>query len=336
MFFKGRLGLETSVYDKSSYNQILSADISGSTGFGAAMINVGEMENKGVEVLVYGSPIKTRDFNWEVSVNWSANRNKVIKITDAVDRIDAGAWGMGIWEGYSYPVIQLDYFITDENGNDVIVDDPNNSNYGYNLRADNYKGKEKPAGKVEPDWRGGIRNTFSYKGFTLSAFVDAQFGGNTHNMSEQYTAGYGTSPVTEERSDDGMIVWPGVKGHVDETTGELIISGEPNDVPVSFVKAFTNKGYKFNGRYKMQKSDYVKLREVSLSYKLPNEIMSRVGFIKDATLSVAGTNLWRWFDDSFTGSDPEYNLHGSGNAQGMSIYMMPSYKSYNFGINLSF
>ncbi|MBA7591797.1 hypothetical protein ES708_33963 [subsurface metagenome] len=104
---------------------------------------------------------------------------------------------------------------------------------------------------------------------------------------------------------------------------------------MSYTDAFLHKGYKFNEYYKSQPTDYVKLREVTLSYDLPKNLLAKTGFIKGARISFTGNNLWRWFHKGFTSVDPEYNLKGSA-IQGLNLFSMPSYKSYNFGINLSF
>ncbi|MBA7591798.1 hypothetical protein ES708_33964 [subsurface metagenome] len=93
----------------------------------------------------------------------------------------------------------MQYFIEDEHGNFIVDDDPLSDNYGYQISTLQYGYMKRPSDQVNPDWRGGIRNTLSYKGWTLSAFMDGMFGGHQHNMVEQYLLGYGMSSLMEDR-----------------------------------------------------------------------------------------------------------------------------------------
>ena len=140
---------------------------------------------------------------------------------------------------------------------------------------------------------------------------------------------------------DDKIILPGVKGHVVTTDGikTLVTTDTPNDVAVSYNRYIAAGGYgaaTFNEKYRLQKSDFVRLRDLSLAYKLPKDILDKTKFVKGLTVTVTGNNLWRKYDKSFTGSDPEYSTAGSGNAQGLNFMMLTSYSSYTFGLNLTF
>jgi TonB-linked SusC/RagA family outer membrane protein len=339
-FLKNRLGFEFAYYDKNSHNQIMSASLTSSTGYSSATMNIGEITNKGYELTVNATPVKTKDFTWNVGLNWSTNESLVVKMAPEMTVITLPG-GIEIRTGQPAPIIALDYYIKDDQGREIIVDDPTLQTYGYPLRADNYKGKERISGKVEPDWFGGISTQFTYKAFSLYAFMDMRAGGYQNNATEQYLLSRGLSIITADRPLDDKIILPGVKGHVVTTDGikTLVTTDTPNDVAVSYNRYIANGGYGaalFNEKYRLQKSDYVRLRDLSVAYKLPKDILDKTKFVKGLTVTVTGNNIWRKYDKNYTGPDPEYSTAGSGNAQGLNFMMLTSYASYTFGLNLTF
>jgi len=339
-FLKSRLGFEFAYYDKNSRNQIMSASLTSSTGYSSATMNIGEITNKGFEVTLNATPIKTKDFTWNLGLNWSTNKSLVVKMAPEMEVINI-AYGVEIRTGQPVPIIALDYYIKDDKGLEIIVDDPTLQTYGYPLRADNYKGKERISGKVEPDWFGGLRSEFTYKAFSLSAFLDVRAGGYQNSMTEQYLLSGGLSVFTANRPLDDKIILPGVKGHVVTNNGikTLVTTEIPNDVPVSFNRYIASGGYGaalFNEKYRVQKSNYMRLRDVTIAYKLPKTLLDKTKFIKSLTVSLTGNNIWRKFDKGYTGSDPEYTNGGSSNAQGLNYWLLSSYSSYTLGLNLTF
>ena len=339
-FLKSRLGFEVDYYTKDSHNQIMPATLTSSTGYSSATMNIGKITNKGFEVTLNATPIKTKDFTWNLGLNWSTNKSLVVKMAPEMEFIDLGS-GVELRTGSPATVIALDYYIKDSKGRTVIVDDPSLQTYGYPLRADNYKGKERVSGKVEPDWFGGLRSEFTYKAFSLSAFLDVRAGGVQNSMTEQYLLSSGLSVFTAKRPLDDKIILPGIQGHVVTTNGikTLVTTDTPNNVPVSYYRYIAAGGYGaalFNEKYRVQKSNYTRLRNVTLSYKLPKALLDETKFIKSLTFSLTGNNIWRKFDKGFTGSDPEYTNGGSGNSQGLNYWLLTSYASYTFGLNLTF
>lgn len=329
-FLNNRLGFEVSLYNKRSDNQIMYTQLAQSTGYDGMYDNLGKIRNRGVELLFTGSPIKTRNFEWEISINWAANRSKVISLTESGDPIDYNGIGYAV-VGQPLPVFYGYGFLRDENGNMVIQDDPASSDFGYPILDDS---KKKIFGKLEPDWSGGIRNTLSYKNITFSMFVDMRFGGHVFNGSDSYLSYYGMTETQENRPEDNVYVAPGVGGHIDGS-GNLVTSGK-NTNECYYSKLWQNY-MGLSSESFIQKSDFVKLREVSLSYTLPDNLVKKLKVVKGLSISFSGRNLWRWVDKSFTGSDPEgANYASSNNQGGYFYYMFPATKTYSFGLTAKF
>lgn len=339
-FLQNRLGFEATYYKKISRNQLIYSDVSDGTGITGTMMNVGELQNNGVELTVFGTPIKTPTFSWDIRANYSANRNMVNKISDQMNRVPQ-AWGLVLEKGHPFPSINLLHMVQDNGdngtGNYYVWDVPTDGRYGYYMRSDAvYSGYSKPVGKIEPDWYGSLSNTFTYKSFTLSALFTMQYGGLVHNMNEQYLGPIGMSVKTADRPLNNVIVWPGILARLD-ANNKLVSSGVVNTIPTSYTNSWPgNKGYRFWDKRNMESSDYIRLKDLTVAYRLPQEAINKIGFIKGLNLSLTGNNIWRKLSDDYTGADPDFNLEGLSNASGVSIWMMPSTKSYTLSIGVVF
>jgi TonB-linked SusC/RagA family outer membrane protein len=326
-FLNNRIGLEVSIYKSWSDNQIMNVNLEASSGYSNALMNIGEIQNKGIELLLTGTPVKKKDFSWDIAFNWSKNRTEVIKLGLNGDPISL-AYDLYAVEGESFPVIYGNAYVRDANGNMVIDDDPNSGSYGYPLQTND----RRVLGKVEADWQGGMRNTFTYKGFTLGAFIDMRVGGFIESGTDSYLRFYGLTIATENRPENNMFVMDGVKGHYDES-GNVVVGGK-NDQEVRYDNYW--KSYA-NLETITQKSDFIKLREVSLFYSFPKPILEKMKIVKALSLGFVGRNLWHKYDDSFTGADPEASNFGDNSAQqGLSWYMFPSTKTYTFKLSVTF
>ncbi len=327
-FLDNRISFEASIYKSWSDNQIMSTNLESSSGYTSASMNIGSIENRGIELMLSGTPVKTKDFNWEIAFNWSKNKSEVIKLGLNHDPINTG-YSLWAVEGQSFPVIYDVRYARDNEGNIIIDDaDPNSGSYGYPLKTND----KQVIGKVEADWLGGMRNTFNYKNFTLSAFIDMRVGGYVDNGTDAYLKYYGMTKATEARPDNNLWVMEGVKGHYDEN-GNVVLAGN-NDLEVrydNFWKSYTTL------ESTVQKSDFIKLREVSLFYSFPKAMLDQIKFVKALSLGFTGRNLWHKYDKGFTGNDPEASNFGDNSAQqGLTWYMFPNTKTYTFKLSITF
>lgn len=328
-FFDNRFGINASMYNKVSKNQILPANTPITTGYSSVLMNVGQISNKGIEISLTGTPVKTPNFRWDITANWYRNRSNVDKIADGVPSIDIGG-NQSIVEGEPYAVFRGSAYVRDDNGNRIVNDDPSDPRYGYYL----IDYGQNILGTSEADYAGGMRNTLTYKNLSLSAFFDFRVGSVVSSGTDYYLMYYGMAKKQEDRPEDGILVHEGVMGHYDENN-ELIINDSPNTIESEVMRGW-QWYYSYVTEESIQPADYLKLREVSLNYNVPESFYSGIDWIGGINITAQGRNLLRFFDKDFTGPDPEVNQNGTSNAQGWYTFMMPATKSYTVGISITF
>jgi TonB-linked SusC/RagA family outer membrane protein len=338
-FFDNRLGLDFTWYDMTSEDQIFAVPLAGSTGFLSEIRNAGSIQNSGIEFVLTATPILTTlgdsEFRWDFTTNFTMNKNQVVSLAPGVDNIFLGGFeGSSIRAvaGQPYGTIYGFGWVRDDKGNVVIDSDPDSDNYGYPILDP----IEKAFGSSNPDWLMGITNTFSWNGVSLSFLFDIRQGGVLWNGTRSALYFFGTHEETAARG--ATTVFEGVKGTIDPATGEVIATDEQNDIVAVLDEnwwAFGN-GNGFIGSNTedfIEDVSWVRLRELTVAYSFPASIMSSTPF-SGLTLAFTGRNLWLSTD--YTGVDPETNLQGSTNAQGIDYFNMPSTRSYNFSLALSF
>ncbi|MDB5147349.1 MAG: SusC/RagA family TonB-linked outer membrane protein [Mucilaginibacter sp.] len=307
-FFNNRISLEASFYSKKTIDGIIpNVAIAASTGYASTGVNSAVMRNRGIEILLNATPIKSRDFNWDLTLNFTRNRNKVLSIYG--DQKVLGNGFTNIVVGQPYGVIYGTRYARNAAGK-LLTDD---SGLPY---ADDTQGI---VGNINPNWLGGINNNFRYKQFNFSFFFDIKRGGDIQNNVDGYGYFYGTPKVTENR---GLRVVDGVNA----------TTGQPNTVAVNG-QAYYQRA---NGVLEsvIQDGSYVKLRNVSLGYTLKPSWLSKSPF-KSATFSVTGRNLWI-HAPHFTGGDPEVSSFGSSNgSQGIYSFSTPTSKSVDFSLKVT-
>ncbi len=308
-----RIGIDVTCYNKSGKNQIFNTSVASETGYTSTTVNAGEISNKGIELQLNLTPVVFHDFKWNIGLNYTRNRNRVVKLDDGVDNIPIGGFvnpGICIQTGSPLGVIWGTKFKRNIQ-NQILVD-----NNGYPIPDDELG----PIGNTTPDWIGAVSNIFTWKGLSLSALVDVRVGGELLNLDEYYMTLYGTSINTIDRNHP--IICDGANA----TTG------------LKNTKAVNPQDYYqticYTMEYLIQKSDYIRLREVTLGYRIPLKRL-KLKYIKGLDIAFTGRNLWLQTDKSFTGSDPEQNLYGSSYAQGIINFQVPSTKSYNFSIKIA-
>ncbi len=328
-FLKNRLGFDVAYYKNNSVDQIFGVPVTRSTGYTSKILNAGEIENKGFEVSLYGSPIKTADLSWNINVNWSKNENTVISLEDGIENLQLGSFQGGVTinarVGEPYGVIQGTDF-TYLNGEKVV--DAASGQYVPTSTSD------KVIGDTNPDWLMGISNSFSYKNLSFSFLIDIQEGGAIFSLDQWYGQATGLyaetafindlgNPVRNFIADGGGFINPGV--NADGTQNTTRIRADRFGA-FGYRRGLPNKAFVYD-------ASYVKLREVALSYSLPSKLISKT-FLSNVTFSVVGSNLWIISKD-LPHADPESGL-SSGNLQGYSTGSLPTTKDYSFNLKLQF
>lgn len=312
-FFRNRLNVEVSYFNKQTVNGIIpGVTVSAASGYTSTTLNSAKLENKGLEVLLNATPVRSGKFSWDVALNYSRIRNKVLAINDdaAEPILQLGNGFTQVIKGQPYGVKFGGRYARTGDGQLLIGDD------GLPFRA----ATDSILGNITPDWMGGIGNTIRYGDFSFSFFFDVKMGGDIENNVDGYGYFYGTPKVTEDRGD--RIV-PGVKAS-DGKANDIVVQGQDYWRRLNSILEAV-----------IQDGTYVKLRNVTLSYDLPKKLLDRT-FVKGATFSVTGRNLWI-YSPHFTGADPEVSSFGSSNGnQGMYSFSTPTSRSVNFSLRVSF
>lgn len=329
-FFENRLGLDLTYYDKVTSDQILPVDIAPSSGFTSRWINAGEIQDQGVELMLYGDIVKNQGgFNWSVNVNWSKNENTVNKLYGDLEAYQINSsWGEVTVEarpGEPFGVIKGTAFERDDNGN-ILVED------GVPI------GTADPQilGNVTPDWVGGVRNTFSYKNVNLSILFDGRKGGDIFTVTKMFGLYAGVLEQTAANGvrEDGVIA--GDNWNLAEEENFVNADGSVNATPVAAQSFFTNF-YNIKEPSVIDGS-FIKLREITLGYTLPESIIKQTGFLQQVTLSAYARNvalLWTHESNDIV-IDPETAFGATNSGMGLEQFQLPPSRTIGFKVNVKF
>ena len=320
-FFNNRLGFEASVYRNLSTDQILQVPIAPSSGFTAIFLNSGSISNKGVEVLLRGTPIDFAGFRWDVSANFTKNINKVENLFGDVKRIDLGSLAgasLVAQKGLPYGSFLVTTTVKDSATGNVVV----NNKTGL----PEIDPVQQIVGNIQPKWMGGLTNSFSYKGITLSLTFDTKQGMSIYSRTKDTQEFVGTSPNTL-LNDREPVVLPNTMTR--DADGNIIRN---TTVKTNVQDYFTDQSD--NGA-NMIDGSFVKLREVALYYSLPKSILDKTP-LGNVTLGLSGRNLWLSTPGSNTFIDPEVSSFGNGNNQGFEFGSIPSIRSFGGNIRITF
>ena len=319
-FFLGRLNLDLTLYQQTSTDLLVLRPLAGSSGFRFVFGNFGSMVNRGIEAVLSGDPIKTDNFRWNITANFTRNVNEVLETAEGVDEINIetafGSIGSFAIVGQPYGALYASRWERTGDGRLII-----NPNTGLPL----IQPQDGNVGNPFPDWLLGLRNTFTFKGVNLTALLDVRQGGDVWCGTCARLNRLGRTEVSADR--ERTYVIPGVIENPDGSFRE-------NDVEISAFTYF-QRYLGDNGAAEEQAvydGSWVRLREVSLSYTLP---LDKQGFVKQADIALTGRNLWLMTD--YPGVDPETSLTGAGsNIGGFDYFNNPGTKSYLVTIGLGF
>jgi TonB-linked SusC/RagA family outer membrane protein len=304
-FLQNRISFEGSYFYKKLQDGIIpGVSISNATGYGGTTVGTAKVENKGIELLLDVAPVRTKNFSWDVTFNYTRIRNKVLALYPGADLNQLGRLIVGqpynVFFGARYERNAKGQMMIDANGMPVVA------------------AEQGIVGNVNPDWLAGLNNTFRYKQLSLSFFFDMKKGGDVQNDVESVAFFYGTAKVTENRQ---PMVIPGIS----------VVDNKPNTVKVDAQTYYQSRQYESS----IEDGTYLKLRNVSLAYDLKSKYLQHT-FFKSALVSLTARNLWI-YSPHFTGADPEVSSYGTGNGdQGIYAFSTPTTRSFNFSLKLSF
>ncbi len=327
-FFQNRFGFDLSLYKTNSIDQIMPVSISPATGYAQRYVNSGEIENKGIELALNANIIKTKDFNWDIQVNWFKNKNTVLSLYEGVTNILlSSSWDVStnITVGQPYGVLRgYDFVYT--NGKRTVDED------GYYLFSDN---SDEIIGNIQPDWNAGITTMLNYKGFTFSALIDISKGGDLYSTDLKYGLATGLFAETAGLNDKGNPI----RDYVADGGGMIYsdavnVDGTPNTTYIEAYDWFSGWLYDYlPTAYHVYDASYVKLRELAFGYNLPARLLAKTPVSK-VNISIVGRNLWI-IHKNMPYYDPEASL-SAGNIQGIADGAYPSTRTLGFNLSIGF
>ncbi|RYF45021.1 MAG: TonB-dependent receptor, partial [Chitinophagaceae bacterium] len=340
-FFRGRLGFEVTYYDKRSTDLIYAVDLPQTSGYSSFYTNLGEVRNKGWEVALDISPIASQNFQWDIRGIFTRNINTVEKLVEGLTRAQLGGFNW-IEAGKPYGYLRGSYSARSDDGQLLI-----NPTSGMPFLDPN----DGIVGDPNADFKFGITNTVSYKGFSLNVLVDATVGGDFYSETINGMLGRGVTRDTEIREKNNVI--SGVYGNPTPVPGAdglnhytpMLDAGKPipNQTRVTtndlFFTAGTGASFATNGAFEYAVFDgtVYRLREINLGYTLPTKWVSRAK-LTNVTISLSGRNLWYLAPNvpKYTHFDPDINSVVGSGTQGVETGGAPSTKRYGINLNVTF
>lgn len=327
-FFRNRLGLDLTYYVNNSVDEILSIQVAGSSGFGTALINAGNIQSKGIELGLSATPVTSSNFEWNTRLNFARNTSQVIELSEGIDNyllangIGGAGWGgltlnaavgeqWGLLRGGGYTYID---------GSDLPRINPN----GSYVRTAN-----KDLGSILPDFTGGFTNSFNIYGITLGAHIDFQAGGQFFSVTKMFNnySGLGIetvgnndkgNPIRDAVADGGGIRVDGVNADGAETT--------------VYVEAVTYYARLFGFHEEwIYDASFVKLRELSIGYNLPKRLLGNR--IQSLNVSLVARNPWLIYS-TVEGLDPSEILPGANNLIFEERGQLPSARSFGISVTV--
>jgi TonB-linked SusC/RagA family outer membrane protein len=314
-FFNGRLSFDGTYYTKSTRNQILNLTVSPTSGFNSVAINAGEIQNKGMEVLVGGTPLRLANgLEWNTNVTWGKNRGEVVELAGNLKTVViSGSWNANVEARVKEPygVIYGTSYARNEDGQ-ILTED------GFPVF-----GERAVLGNIQPDWTAGWSNTISYKRFVVSALLDYRRGGDifsVSNMFGQYAGVFKESLNGREVDfDNPGVVFRGID----------VNTGQPNTISVT-AEEFNHSNFQLNERF-VYDNTYLKLRELRVGYDLPTNWAARLNS-RAVTVAFVGRNLLT--SANVPNIDPEFS-YTTGNFQGMEFAPLPNPRSIGFNVRVT-
>jgi TonB-linked SusC/RagA family outer membrane protein len=328
-FAKNRAGFDVTAYNAKSVDQIMPVILSTATGYNSKFLNAGTVENKGIEVSVFATPVQTKNFSWTVNVNFARNRNKVVKLFEGANNLVLqdfqGGVSLNATLGQPYGQIRgNDYVYFDDFKSDANRIVGPNGRYRLSTNSNNV------IGNANPDWTGGVSNTLKFGDIAFSFLIDTRQGGDIFSLDQFYGQGTGIYPESVALNDLGNPSRDPIA-----SGGGIILPGVKDDGTVNDIRRANSEGtlgYRQPTAGFVYDASYIKLREASINYTLPKTFVSKLKYFKGIDVALSGRNLWI-IDKNIPYADPEESM-SAGNLQGYQVGAYPTTRTFTFNVKL--
>jgi len=322
-----RIKVGFTYYKTNTFDQLFATPVPITSGVASVYQNGADVQNRGVEVTLGAAIVSTKDFEWDVDINWSKNNSEILEIAEGFDVLSFGSDFIREYKlvkGHPFGDVYAKGWLRDGDGNVIIQSNGLPSiTPGMTVMVANYN----------PDWLGGISNSFRYKDFSFSALIDIRQGGSFISFTEAITANNGvldyTLPGREANSLlFGETVFKGEKGVTSE--------GAENKVKTDAEKFWNNCGGRNNpaGEAFVRDASNIRMREMVLGYELPKSLVSKT-FFRSARVSLVGRNLF-FISNKSKYVDSELMNSTANTEEGREAFALPTTRTYGVSLNFGF
>lgn len=336
--FKGKLSIDFAYYDQKVTDQLIAPRLSYASGSILQWINGGDVSNRGVELQIKGSPIETKNFTWNSTINFARNRNKILRMPANLPQFyNSDTWGLGNLRNIAQQggnIYQLAGNRFDRNANGELIISQTS---GLPVRITGTgisSGAFTVVGDRQPDFTVGLVNSFSYKNFSLSFLLDLRRGGDVFNGTEfiLYTRGISTRTLDREtpRIIKGVLN-DGLQNTANPTRNTIAIN------PLFRSDYYTSGSIEED--FIERDINWIRMRDITLSYKVPAKVIKKQSILKSASVFCTVTDAF--IITNYTGADPATNgnnvsTRGGIGGIGMDIGNLATPLGVNFGLNIQF
>ncbi|MCF7568529.1 SusC/RagA family TonB-linked outer membrane protein [Sabulilitoribacter arenilitoris] len=322
-FLDSRLGVDFTYYKTNSIDQLFGQQVPQGSGITTRFINGADVQNSGVELILTGNPIRTDDFNWNITVNFSKNDSEILALAEGLETLSFGGDFFRRFElnvGDEWGNVYSRGFARDGQGRVLVASDGT---------PEVTSGQEVLVANFNPDWLGGINNSFTYKNFNLSFLIDIRQGGQIGSFTNAILSSDGALTKTLAGRDGSLVFGSNIFSNLEVVKAD----GTPNDIQVNAEQFWAKVGGRNSpvGEAFVEDASNIRMREITFGYSFPRSFLDKTPFEK-AKISLVGRNLF--FISNSASVDPEVITNTSTAADGFESFAPPSTRS--IGLNLKF
>ncbi|MBT8184382.1 MAG: SusC/RagA family TonB-linked outer membrane protein, partial [Eudoraea sp.] len=322
-FLESRLGIDFTYYKTNSIDQLFGQQVPQGSGVATRFINGADIQNRGVEVILTATPIRTADFNWNLTLNFTKNDSEVLELAEGLETLSFGGDFFRRFElnvGDEWGNVYSRGFARDDQGRVLVAADGT---------PEITSGQEVLIGNYNPDWLGGIYNTFNYKNFSFGFLIDIRQGGTVGSFTNAILASDGALTKTLQGRDGSLVFGENIFSNLNVVQAD----GSPNNIQVGAEAFWAKVGGRNSpvGEAFVEDASNIRMREITLGYAFPQSLISKTPF-KQAKISLVGRNLF--FISNKASVDPEVVTGTNTAADGFESFAPPATRS--FGLNLKF
>ncbi|RYY30985.1 MAG: SusC/RagA family TonB-linked outer membrane protein [Chitinophagaceae bacterium] len=344
-FLKNRLGLDFTYYNNTSEDLIIPVKVPVTSGYDEIYLNSGSIRNKGVEISVNGSVVQSKDWGWDLKVNYTRNSNKVLSIYPGLTEI-----AMASHFGYLSSTVTQKYvpglpvgalfgrtyarYYGDKTENPTVLEKDLPIIIGANgFPVLNPASKQQYIANSQPKWIGSLSSNLRYKGFILSFLFDTQQGVYRYNQFANFLGSFALHEGSLDRN--STKVFQGVLADGTPNTKQVWLGQGVGPDGVNYNNGYYRNYYRGASEEFVEDASWIRLRTLGLTYQLPTKLVTRTGFLSGVSISLTGTNLW--LNTKWSTFDPEASSFSAGSVvDGFSGFTYPATRSYLASINFNF